>query len=60
MSAAQMNETMAPFMMFYSFFNVLYNIERQLLGNLVKDKDTSSRCACVHRDGAADDYREHL
>ena len=34
MSAAQMNETMAPFMMFYSFFNVLYNIERQIAGGL--------------------------
>ena len=34
-------------MMFYSFFNVLYNIERQLLGSLVKDKDIPQVAARV-------------
>lgn len=49
MSAAQMNETMAPFMMFYSFFNVLYNIERQIAGGLKENgiKDVPQAAARV-------------
>ena len=49
MSSAQMNETMAPFMMFYSFFNVLYNIERQIAGGLKENgiKDVPQAAARV-------------
>jgi hypothetical protein len=47
LSATQMNEVLAPFLMFYSFFNVLYNIERQMVGSLVKDKDIPQVAARV-------------
>ena len=47
LSATQMNEALAPFLMFYSFFNVLYNIERQMVGSLMKDKNVAQVAARV-------------
>jgi len=40
LSPVQMSEALAPFMLFYSFFSVLYNIERQIVGDVVKGGKT--------------------
>ena len=47
LSAVQMNEVMAPMLMFYSFFNVLYNIERQIVGDVKGISDVPQMAARV-------------
>jgi len=47
LSAVQMNEVMAPMLMFYSFFNVLYNIQRQIVGDVKGIRDVPQAAARV-------------
>ena len=45
LSQVQRSSIMLPLTMFYSFFNVLYNIEKQIVGNVETIKDVPQAAA---------------